>query len=283
MDAACRPVSTPSPPASKPTSRTSGSATNAVKIPIALEPPPTHAATASGSRPHALEHLLAGLVADDPLVLAHHQRERVRPGDRAEHVVRRVDVGDPVAHRLVDRVLERARAGRHRHDLGAEQPHAGDVERLPPGVLLAHVDDAVEAEQRGSGRGGHAVLAGTGLGDHPLLADVPGEQRLPQHIVDLVRAGVVEVLALEQHARSAGVLAELRHVGERRRAAGVVAQQRLQFGAERGIGLGLVEGSGQVVDRGDERFGDESTAVRAEMAGGVRDRVQSGSRQGSGC
>ena len=34
------------------------------------------------------------------------------------------------------------------HDLGAEQAHPGHVERLPPGVLLAHVDDALEAEQR---------------------------------------------------------------------------------------------------------------------------------------
>ena len=114
-------------------------------MPIALEPPPTQARTASGSRPLALEHLLARLVADDPLEVAHHRRERVRAGDGAEDVVRRLDVGDPVAERLVDRVLEGARAGGHRDDLGAEQPHAGDVERLPAGVLLAHVDDARRA------------------------------------------------------------------------------------------------------------------------------------------
>ena len=59
-------------------------------------------------------------------------------------------------------------------DLGAEQPHAGDVERLPAGVLLAHVDDALEAEQGGGGRGGDAVLAGAGLGDHPRLAHLAG-------------------------------------------------------------------------------------------------------------
>ena len=57
-------------------------------------------------------------------------------------------------------------------DLGAEQPHPGHVERLPAGVLLAHVDDALQAEQRGRGRGGDAVLAGAGLGDDPGLAHV---------------------------------------------------------------------------------------------------------------
>ena len=187
-------------------------------MPIALEPPPTHAATASGSRPIALEHLSACLVADDALELAHHQRERVRAGDGAEYVVGRVDVGDPVAHGLVDRVLERARTGGDRDDGRAEQLHPRDVQRLPAGVLLAHVDGAVETHQRRGGRGGDAVLAGPGLGDDPLLADALGQQRLAQHIVDLVRAGVVQVLAFEQDAGAARVLAELGRVGERGRA-----------------------------------------------------------------
>ncbi len=39
------------PAASKPTNRTPGSSMNAWKMPIALEPPPTHAVTASGSLP----------------------------------------------------------------------------------------------------------------------------------------------------------------------------------------------------------------------------------------
>ena len=187
----------------------SGSSRNRWKMPIALDPPPTQAATASGSAPVSSRHCCPRLVADDPLEVAHHHRERVRAGDRAEQVVRRLDVGDPVAHRLVDRVLERAGAGRDRDDLGAEQPHPGDVERLAPGVLLAHVDDAVEAEQRRGGGGRDAVLAGAGLGDDPGLAHPLGQQRLAEHVVDLVRAGVVEVLALEQDARPAGVLAQV--------------------------------------------------------------------------
>ena len=110
--------------------------------------------------------------------------------------------------RLVDRVLEGRAAVADGDDLGAEQPHPGDVERLPPGVLLAHVDDALEAEQRRGRRGGDAVLAGAGLGDDPGLAHPLGQQRLAEHVVDLVRAGVVEVLALEQDPRAAGVLGE---------------------------------------------------------------------------
>ena len=51
--AAWRPVAIPSPPASTPTSDTLASFRNSWKIPIALLPPPTHATSRSGSRPHA--------------------------------------------------------------------------------------------------------------------------------------------------------------------------------------------------------------------------------------
>ena len=37
---------------------------------------------------------------------------------------------------------------------------------LAADVLLAHVDDALQAEHGAGGGGGHAVLAGAGLGDH---------------------------------------------------------------------------------------------------------------------
>ena len=83
--------------------------------------------------------------------------------------------------------------------LGAEQAHAEHVQRLAAHVDLAHVHDALHAEQRGRGRGGDAVLARAGLGDQARLAHAPRQQRLAEHVVDLVRARVVEVLALQQH------------------------------------------------------------------------------------
>ena len=52
-------------------------------------------------------------------------------------------------------------------------------------------------EQRAGGRGRDAVLSGAGLGDDPLLAESLREQRLTERVVDLVRPGVREVLALQ--------------------------------------------------------------------------------------
>ena len=100
-----------SPPASTPISRTPASSMNASKMPMALLPPPTQATTTSGRRPACSSICCARLAADHRLELAHHQRIRMRAERRAEQVVGVVDVGDPVAHRLVDRVLQRPAAG----------------------------------------------------------------------------------------------------------------------------------------------------------------------------
>ena len=127
----------------------------------------------------------------------------MRADDRAEDVVRVLDAGHPVAHRFVDRVPKRARAAGDRPHFGAEQPHAGDVGRLAADVLFTHVDHARQAEPRTGGGGGDAMLAGTGLGDHALLAHSDGEQRLAECVVDLVRSGVVQVLAFQPDLRSA--------------------------------------------------------------------------------
>ena len=109
---------------------------------------------------------------------------------------------DPVAQRLVDRGAQRAVAARHRHDFGAEQLHAADVRRLALHVDLAHVDDARHAEPRAGGRRGDAVLTGACLGDDAPRAQPLCEQRLADRVVDLVRTGVREILALEPHLRA---------------------------------------------------------------------------------
>lgn len=230
-----------------------------------------------GEPPCELQDLRAGLFPDDVVQVAHHRRERVRARDRSEQVMGVVHVGHPVAERLVDGVLERAAADRHPDDLGAEHPHPRHVERLAPGVLLAHVDDAVEAEEGACGGGGDAVLAGPGLGDDPGLAHALGEERLAEHVVDLVRAGVVEVFALEQYACPAALGGETRRLAQRAGPTGVIAEQPPQLGLEVRIVLGLGPPVGDLVERGDERFRAEAAPVAAEVAALARGRGHSGS------
>ena len=159
----------------------------------------------------------------------------MRPGDGADDVERVLDVGHPVAHRLVERVLQRLRPGLDRHDRRAEELHAEDVLRLALDVLRAHVDDALHAEARGDRRGRDAVLAGAGLGDDARLAQALREQRLADAVVDLVRAGVVQVLALEVDLRAAELLRPAPRVVDRARPADVVLELVLELGDELGI------------------------------------------------
>ena len=73
-----------------------------------------------------------------------------------------------------------------------------------------------------SGRG-DTVLARTGFRYDARLADGAGEERLAKHVVDLVRARVVEVFAFEDDARSAGMAGKFRRLGDNRRAPGIRA------------------------------------------------------------
>ncbi len=209
--------------------------------------------------------LLARLVADDPVQLAHHPRVRVRTHHRPQAVVRVTDGGDPVAHRLVDGVLQRPAAAVHGLDLGTEDLHPEDVERLALDVDRPHVDLAAHPEEGGSRGRGHAVLPGAGLGDQAGLAHPLGQEGLPDDVVDLVRAGVVEVLALQQQPQPEPG-AEVVALGEDRRPAGVVAQDLVELGTERGIGPRLPERRFQLLARRDQRLGDEAPAELAEPA-----------------
>ena len=219
-----------------------------------------------GQTAFRLLHLRTRLDADDRLEVAHHHRIGMRAGDRADAVERVGDVGHPVAQRLVHRVLERARSRRHRPHLGAERLHAQHVRLLPLDVDRAHVDDAFDAELRAQGGGGDAVHAGAGLGDDARLLHAAGQQDLAEHVVHLVRAGVVEVLALEIDLGAAKVFGHALGEIERRRPADIVREVAVHFLLEGGIVLRHRIGPLQLEDERHQRLGDEAAAIDAEMA-----------------
>ena len=209
------------------------------------------------------QRLLSRLVADPPLQVAHDRRVRSRADGRADDVVGGAHVAHPVADRGADRLLERAGAGLYRHHLGPQQTHALYVGGLTAHVLGTHVDHAVEAEQSAGGGRRHAVLAGSGLGDDPRLPHPPGQERLAHRVVDLVRAGVCEVLALQIDA-PADPLREPRRQVERRGSADVVAEEPVQLGPEARVLARLAPGLGQLVKRRDQDLGHVAASVGAE-------------------
>ena len=134
----------------------------------------------SGRRPSASSIWLRVSSPITDLEIAHHRRIGMRAGDRADHVKRVLDIGDPVAQRLVHRVLQGRGPECTGTHLGAEQLHAEDVGLLPLDVDRAHIDDARQVEERAGGRGRDPVLAGAGLGDDAGLAHAPRQQDLAE-------------------------------------------------------------------------------------------------------
>ncbi len=112
---------------------------------------------------------------------------------------------------------------------------------------------------RGYRRSGNPVLARARLGDQRGLADPLGQQPLTQRVVDLVAAGVGEILALEQHSH-AQRLGEAGRLGDRGRPASVGALQAGQPGLESRVGPGRPEGRLEFFARRHQRFRNEPPA-----------------------
>src|SRR6266540_3322681 len=205
------------------------------------------------------------LVTDHALEVADQGGERMRPGHRADHVMGLTHAPRPVPHGLVHRVLQRSAAGGDGHDLGPQELHPSDVRCLTDGVFLAHVHHAGKAEE-GAGRGGgHAVHPGAGLRDDAALPQPPGQQHLAEGVVDLVRAGVVEVLALQVDA-VAQPGGQSRGEGQRRRPAHEIAKQRVELTSERRFVPKLAPGGGELVEGRDQHLWDIAPSEPAEPA-----------------
>ena len=194
----------------------------------------------------------------------------MRPGRCTDAIERRLDIRHPIAQRLIHRILQRACAGGDRHDLRAKQAHTEHVRLLPLHVRLAHEDDAFKAEARADRRRRDAVLARACLRNDPLLAHAPREQDLPEAIVDLVRAGMVQLVALEVDFRPPEMPGQALGKVERRRAAHIVGPQVLHLGRKGRVLPGLAVLGLKLQHEGHQRLGDISSAELAEPAIRVR-------------
>ena len=159
------------------------------------------------------------------------------------------------------------------HDLGAEHLHAQDVERLPLAIHRAHIDDALEPEHGGDGGRGDAVLPRAGLGDDARLAHAPGEQDLADAVVDLVRAGVEEVFALEVDLRAAQFAGEALGKVKRRGPAAELLQVILELALELRVLLRAEILGLQLLQRVHERLRHIPAPVGAEVAERIGDGV----------
>jgi len=169
----------------------------------------------------------------------------------------------------IHRFLERRCAAGDRYQLAAEDLHLGDVRVFLLDVHLAHMNLAGNADQRAGGSQGNPVLAGASLRDHLLLAHEFGQQRLAQAVIDLVRAGVVQVFALQINLRTAELLGQPPRMEDRAWPTHVVGEQCGQFLLEVIALANFLVGEVDVVHRLLEVRWDQLAAIGAEISVGV--------------
>ena len=178
-------------------------------------------------------------------------------------------VRHPIAHGFIDGFLQRFLSRVNGHDFRAEHFHAIHVEHLAFAIHRAHIDDAFHPEHRADGGGGHAVLPRAGLGDDAGLAHALGQQDLTHGVVDLVRAGVVEVFALQINFRAAEFLGEAFGEIQRRGATDKFSEVVGQFLLKLRVMLCAEIFFFQLLQRVHQRLGHVTSAERPKMAGGV--------------
>ena len=220
--------------------------------------------------------LLARLLADDRLEVADHHGEGVGADGGANGVEVVIGVCEVLLKRIVDGLLEGRGAAGDGDEGAAEEAHLGDVGVLLLDVDLAHVDLAGDADEGAGGGEGDTVLAGASLGNNLLLVHKLSKQRLAEAVVDLVGAGVVEVLALEVNLSAAELSGEALGVEDGAGAADVVVEEVRELVLEV-FALGdLGVGGGDIVHSLLKIRGDELTAVGAEEALSVGHLLEGG-------
>src|SRR6185369_6118842 len=104
-----------------------------------------------------------------------------------------------------------------------------------------------------------------GLGDDAALAHAAGEQDLADRVVDLVRAGMVELVALEVELGAAEMPRQPLGEIKRARPPDIMLEIVVALGREGGVALRRAIGALDLEDQRHQRLGDEAPAIDAKM------------------
>ena len=110
------------------------------------------------------------------------------------------------------------------------------------------------------------MLTRARFGDQAGLSHLFGEQSLTEHIVYLMRARVVQILALEVYFCAAEVFGDLFCVVKQRRSACVAVEQLRQLAVEFGVVLKMIISLLQLNNGVHQCFGNVLPAVYAEAS-----------------
>ena len=108
------------------------------------------------------------------------------------------------------------------------------------------------------------MLARAGFGNDAFLPHPHGKQCLADGVVDLVRAGVIKVFTLEINLRAAVSLGEPPGKIQSARPANELCQVLIKLSVEFRVDDRRAIFLFQLLQRADQRFGNERSAIRAK-------------------
>ena len=172
----------------------------------------------------------------------------------------------PFPHGFGDGILQGCGSGCDRNDFCAQKAHPVDVESLTDGIFFAHEYDAFHTHEGCGRRGGYTVLTGAGFRDQAGFTNFFSKKCLAKDIVDLMSAGMVQILPFQVDLSAAQVLCHLPGIIEPGRASGVVVQKIGKFPLKIRIFFIMIICLFQFNYRVHQRFGDILPAVNAEAS-----------------
>mmetsp|Transcript_18127 Transcript_18127/g.28119 ORF Transcript_18127/g.28119 Transcript_18127/m.28119 type:complete len:301 (+) Transcript_18127:2712-3614(+) len=229
-----------------------------------VRPPTDRGNNRIGKATFRFDHLFADFLANDGLKITDHGRIRVRSGDCADAIKRVAHIGHPIAKGIVHGIFERTTARSHRDHFSPQELHSEHVGGLTFDIMRTHIDDAFQAEF-GADRGcSHTVLARSGFCDDPGLAHAAGQDDLAQHVVDFMRAGVVQLVALHVNFGTAQFLRQAFGVIKRAGATHIMLPEEIHLSPEAVVGLGLFILFLKAQDQRHQRLGHKAAAKIAK-------------------
>ena len=120
------------------------------------------------------------------------------------------------------------------------------------------------------------MLPGAGLGDHAWFAHALGQQCLTDHVVDLVRTGVIQVFTLKVNLCAAHFVGPATRMINRAGPTDKVLQLVMKFTQKlRVVDIARIR-LFKLFERMGERLGNKAAAIRAKMAGRIGKVVMAG-------
>ena len=143
----------------------------------------------------------------------------------------------------------------------SQKAHPIHVQRLTLHILFSHKYFTFHTHHGSCSSCRHPMLTGSCLCDHTGFSHFLCQQHLPQHVINLMCTGMVQILSLQIHFRSAEILCHMCRIVQPGRSSRILIQKFRQFPVELRVIFIMIVGFLQFQNRIHQRLRNILSAV----------------------